>query len=82
MEEIREQVLPAPDEAPLTYCPWCGQEYCIREEDGLEDYTRLGCPHEGTYPKPCAECEHWDEYCHLPSRHRCGGLVKFRCCTD
>jgi len=42
--EVKEQMFPAPDEAPLTDCPWCGKEYDTREEQGLADYAELA-PH-------------------------------------
>ncbi len=31
MREVREQQLPAPDEAPMTWCPHCGAEYNVTE---------------------------------------------------
>lgn len=75
---VLRQWMPAPDEAPITTCPWCGAEYNmsdITSEDA--GYISEGCPHEGTYPTPCEDCEHFREYCRLPARHKCGRLVRF-----
>ena len=61
-EEIRDQLMPSPDEAPLTDCPWCGQEYNTAEDDN-EDYERV------TEPTPNT---------HEVARHKpCGHLVRF-----
>jgi len=38
--KVLEQMLPAPDEAPLTDCPGCGKEYNILEEKS-DDYQKL-----------------------------------------
>jgi len=72
---IRIQVLPAPDEAPLTWCPWCGKEYCTLEE--TSDYMTMECSEEGVYPTYCEDCEHYTDFCNIPARHSCGGLVEF-----
>jgi len=32
-EPVIDQLIPVPDEAPLTECPWCGEEYKISEDD-------------------------------------------------
>ena len=37
---VLEQMLPAPDEAPLTACPGCGKEYNVTEEE-RSDYQKL-----------------------------------------
>jgi len=39
-EEVRNQVMPAPDDAPLTACPWCGQKYNVQEPDA-GDYQKI-----------------------------------------
>lgn len=39
--EVKEQLLPAPDEAPVTSCPWCGKEYNIKEDDPRLHYDTL-----------------------------------------
>ena len=42
-EKVRVQLMPAPDEAPLTSCPWCGEEYNSKEDrpdDYYEDIDR------------------------------------------
>ena len=39
--EVKEQRLPAPDEAPLTSCPWCGKEYNVQDTDPGIDYETL-----------------------------------------
>ena len=62
MEEIRDQMIPAPDEAPLTYCPWCGEEYRTDEEEGKRDYQTV------TEPTPTTN---------EVARHKCGHLVRF-----
>ena len=41
--EVLEQMLPAPDEAPLTDCPGCGNEYNIMEDE-RDDYQKVA-PH-------------------------------------
>ncbi len=38
--EVLEQMLPAPDEAPLTDCPSCGKEYNVTDEE-RSDYQKL-----------------------------------------
>jgi len=76
-EEIRDQLFPAPDEAPLTDCPWCGKEYNT-SEDEPDDYQVEQCLHAGVYPQPCDGCPHWNDFCNLPMRHKpCGHLVRF-----
>jgi hypothetical protein len=79
-ETVLDQLMPAPDEAPLTWCPWCGSEYNVQEQDSEPDYQDIACPHEGTYPKPCEGCDHWLtglDFCNIPKRHKCGHLVRF-----
>ena len=39
--EVRKQPLPVPDEAPITWCPWCNREYLVKEEGAEEDYEQL-----------------------------------------
>lgn len=74
-EKPLEMQLPSPDEAQLTWCPHCGAQYDLSLHDP-QGFTEIGCPYEGTYPKPCGdECPHWKEFCNLPWRHDCGGLV-------
>ena len=78
-------ILPAPDEAPLEYCPGCGQEYNICEEDSEPDFKQDGldgCPQRGVYPKNCVECIYFDDVCNLPFRHTCGCLVRMRYCWE
>lgn len=60
-EAIRDWHLPAPDEAPVTECPWCGQEYSVMEDQPEEDFKPVCEPIPG-----CSEI----------SRHRCGHLVR------
>lgn len=40
-EKVRVQLMPAPDEAPLTTCPWCGAEYNVKEDDSEELYEAV-----------------------------------------
>jgi hypothetical protein len=40
-EEIRTQVLPSPDEAQLTWCPWCGAEYDIEDTESSAFYDTI-----------------------------------------
>ena len=62
-EEIRDQLLPAPDEAPLTDCPWCGAEYNTTECEAGEFYETV------VEPTPTS---------HEVARHKaCGHLVRF-----
>lgn len=47
---IYDQLLPSPDEAPMTTCPGCGQEYNVTEEESgdyeqLTDMYRHKCGH-------------------------------------
>lgn len=84
-EETREQLLPSPDEAPLTWCPWCGEEYNLDyDELDTAGYVPLGCPEQGVYPPNCQDCHYWHEhdFCDLPVRHKCGGLIKFKSWAD
>ena len=62
--EIREQMFPSPDEAPMSSCPWCGEEYNVREdsERAEADYVTIIEPVPGT---------------NEVARHKCGGLVRF-----
>ena len=57
-EQILDQLMPAPDEAPLTDCPWCGQEYNVTE-DNRNDYETVAEPtpnsHEVARHKPCGK---------------------------
>jgi len=62
-EEIRDQMMPAPDEAPLTDCPWCGAEYNVKEEDSDSNYDTITEETPGTK----------GVYRHRP----CGHLVRF-----
>lgn len=41
IEEIPVQLLPSPDEAPITSCPHCGEEYNVKEDDGEELYEKV-----------------------------------------
>lgn len=65
-EPIREQVLPAPDEAPLTWCPWCDQLYSVLEESSDEAGYEVVNEQEGVY-RHCPMT--------MPS---CGNLVRFK----
>jgi len=47
-EEIRDQLMPAPDEAPLTDCPWCGAEYNTQENEPDELYETVAEETPGT----------------------------------
>ncbi len=61
---IRDQRLPSPDEAPLTTCPWCGEEYNVED---IQDEEAAGYT------------EVWDGADPLTSTvmmHKCGGLVR------
>ena len=62
-EEIKDQLLPAPDEAPLTMCPWCGEEYHLQldEEKGEQDYETVSLTPDTNEV----------------ARHKCGHLVRF-----
>jgi hypothetical protein len=44
---VRRQLLPSPDEAPLTWCPWCGTEYNTQETN-CEDHYQVA--HDGENP--------------------------------
>lgn len=59
---ILDQRLPAPDEAPLTMCPWCGEEYQTTDPRGESDYETIIEPMPGTSEV---------------ARHKCGNLVRF-----
>jgi len=60
--KILDQMMPSPDEAPLTECPHCGQEYNTSEEE-RDDYQTIVEPTPDT-----------QEIClHKP----CNGLVRF-----
>lgn len=40
-EDVHEQLMPAPDEAPLTMCPWCGEEYNVKTDDSEKHYQDI-----------------------------------------
>lgn len=52
-EEVKKQLLPGDDEAPMTSCPWCGQEYNVREEIGDAGYEKVGQEKGIYWHKPC-----------------------------
>ena len=63
IEQPRDQLMPAPDEAPLTDCPWCGVQYNVKEDDCEDFYETVLEPTPNT---------------HEVARHKaCGHLVRF-----
>ena len=42
VSRVKDQMLPSPDEAPLTECPWCGEEYNTNDtHDPYEFYDTV-----------------------------------------
>ena len=75
---VRTQWLPAPDEAQVTTCPWCGEVYDVSDTTPEQDYVDEACPQRGLYPKTCEDCAYFTGTCEIPKKHKCGYLVRFR----
>jgi len=54
-EKVRVQLMPAPDEAPLTCCPWCGAEYNCKEDDSSKFYEDIDRENQIYRHKKCGK---------------------------
>ena len=64
MEElVLDQLLPSPDEAPLTNCPHCGEEFNTSETDPSDYYEVV--------------VEETPETCGIYRHKSCGKLCRF-----